>query len=173
MGFLTTALGVFSGSYAILARLGTIALVALSLFGYGWFKGNVHGTAKLTEYIGQQAIEAVRIVKGRDLVTTEVVTKYVAVRGKTEVVTKTVEKEVVRYAEANPGYCLDPAWRVLHDDAAANRIPDPGFKPDGASGAPKAAEAIEAVTGNYASCNRTADRLEALQDWVRKQQAVK
>jgi hypothetical protein len=140
---------------------------------YGWIKGNQHGTEKLNKYIGEQAIEAVRIAKGRETVTTEVVTKYVAVRGKTELVTRTVEKEVVRYAETNPGFCLDPTWRVLHDAAAANHVPDPRLKPDAASGAPKAAEALETVTGNYSACHRTADRLDALQDWVKKQQAVR
>ena len=170
---LGTVLSVFSGPYAMLARVGVVALIALSLFAYGWFKGNEHGTEKLNKYIGEQAVEAVRIAKGREKVTTEVVTKYVAVRGKTEVVTKTVEKEVVRYAESNPGFCLDLAWRVLHDDAAANRVPDPRLKPDAASGAPKAAEALEGVTENYAACHRTADRLEAIQQWVRAQAAVK
>lgn len=100
------------------------------------------------------------------------VTRYIKVKGDTEVVTQTITKEVVRYAEANPGYCLDAGWRLLHDNAARNAIPDPGVKPDGEGGAPTAATAIQTVTGNYAACNRTADRLDALQAWVREQWAV-
>lgn len=166
-------LGIFTGPYGFLAKWGVIALLAIGVWLHGWVKGNAHGTEKLTDHIGKQALEAVRIAKAREKVTTEVVTKYVRVRGATEVVTKTVEKEVIRYAEANPGYCLDAAWRGLHDDAAANRVPGTGLKPDGASGAPKAAEAIETVTENYSACHRTADRLDALQAWIKKQQEIK
>lgn len=102
-----------------------IAFVAIFLAVYGavcWFKGNEHGTQKLTEYIGEQAKEAVRIVTKQGEVTTQVVTEYVKVKGATQVVTQTVEKEVVKYADSNPGSCLDPAWRRLHDDAAANKV---------------------------------------------------
>ena len=154
-------------------RILAIALLAAALVAFGWFKGNAHGTQKLTDYIGKQATEAVRINRAREKVTTQVVTKYVEVAAKTKVVTQTVEKEVVRYADANPGYCLDAAWRRLHDRAANNTLSDTGPAPDGASGAPKAAEALNTVTGNYAACHRTADRLDALQGWVRAQQAVK
>lgn len=166
-------LAIFAGPYALLAKWAVIALLVLSFGVACWVKGNQHGTAKLTDYIGKQAIEKARIAKARDIVTEKVVTKYIAVQGKTKVVTNTIEKEVVRYAEANPGLCLDARWRVLHDDAAANRLPSPGLQPDATSGAPKAAEALEGVTENYAACHRTADRLDALQSWVRSQAEVK
>lgn len=125
-------LAIFSGPYAMLAKWGVIALLVVAVWVHGWVKGNAHGTEKLNEHVAKQAIEAVRIAKGREKVTTEVVTQYVRVRGATEVVTRTVEKEVIRYADANPGYCLDSPWRVLHDDAASNRVPGAGLKPDGA-----------------------------------------
>ena len=162
-------LAIFTGPYALLAKWGVIALLGLAIFLTGWVKGNQHGTNKLTDYQVKQATEAVRIARGRDVVTTQVVTKYIKVKGETEVVTKTVEKEVIKYAEANPGYCFDPAWRVLHDAAAANTVPNAGPPTDAA---PRAAEAIATVTENYAACHRNEDRLTSLQDWVRKQQAV-
>jgi len=68
--------------------------------------------------------------------------------------------------------CLDPAWRLLHDAAALNAVPgDPGTA-DGAGGAPPAAAALSTVTANYSACHRTADRLDALQRWVREQSAI-
>lgn len=163
----------FTGPYALLAKWGVIALLAAVFGGWCWFKGNEHGTAKLTEYIGAQAREGARIVVKQGAVTERVVTKYVKVAGETKVVTETVEKEVVRYADANPGYSLDPRWRMLHDAAAANALPEPGREADATLGAPRAATALFTVTGNYARCHRTADRLDALQDWVRQQMAVK
>ena len=166
-------LAVFTGPYALLAKWAVIG-VLLSAFGaWSWFKGNEHGTQKLIDYQAAQAIEAVRINTARSAATAKVVTEYVQVAGKTEVVTQTITKEVVKYADANTGYCLDADWRRLHDDAALNAVPNTRSPPDGAGGAPKAAAALDAVTGNYAACHRTADRLDALQGWVKAQQAVK
>lgn len=39
--------------------------------------------------------------------------------------------------------------------------------------APTAAEALSTVTENYAAGHRTADKLDGLQDWVRKQGKVR
>jgi hypothetical protein len=101
-----------------------------------------------------------------------VVTRYIKVAGKTQTVTNTVTKEVVRYAQANPGFCLDARWGELHDAAAENVVPPTAVDPDGAARAPTAAGALETITENYGACHRTADRLEALQQWVREQSGV-
>ena len=106
-----------------LGRWLVIGLIGLVLFGYGWFRGNEHGTAKLSEYIGKQAEAAVRIVTKRGVVTERVLTKYIKVAGATKVVTQTVEKEVLKYAENNPGLCLDTEFRRLHDRASTNAVP--------------------------------------------------
>src|SRR3990167_8091758 len=140
MGSLTAVLGVFSRPWGWLARVGVYAALALAVGLYGWFKGNEHGTQKLIDYQAAQALEAVRIAKGREIVTTQVVTKYIKVKGETEKVTEYIDREVVRYAEANPGYCLDPAWRRLHDAAALNAVPGPA---SGTDVAPRASEALE------------------------------
>lgn len=163
-------LSLFTGPYALIAKWAVIALLVLSFGLTCWIKGNAHGTQKLYDYQAKQAKEAVRIAQGRERVTTQVVTKYVAIAGKTKVVTETIEKEVVRYADANPGYCLDAAWRRLHDAAALNAVPEPAR---GTDAAPRAAEALEGVSSNYAAAQRNADRLTALQEWVRAQGQVK
>ena len=154
-------------------RILAMALAAAALYGLGWFRGNEHGTAKLTEYIGEQAREAVRIVTRRGEVTQKVVREYVKIAGKTEFIVQEITKEGIKYADVNPGFCLDARWRLLHDGAAANAVPDPAAGADGAGGAPLAAEALGTVTANYAACHRTADRLTALQAWAREQAAVR
>jgi len=136
----------------------------------GW-QGYQLGENELYKYQAKQATVALKVRQKRDEATEKVVTKYVQVAGETKTVTEYIEKKVVEYA--NTGYCLDPAWRVYHDLAAGNIVPKPGFIPDAAGGtAPTAAAALQTVTESYAACHRTADRLDALQDWVRKQQAV-
>ena len=171
----------FAGPQGVVAKWAVIALLVAAFGAFSWFKGNEHGTQKLIDYQGRQATEAVRINTARSAAAAKVVTKYVQVKGDTEVVTQTIEKEVIKYADSNAGFCLDGAWRVLHDRAAANAVPAAGLKLDAAGGAaaadppgaPRAAEALDAVTGNYAACHRTADRLDALQAWVKAQAAVK
>ncbi len=170
MGFITN---LFTGPYAMLAKWGIIALLLAAALTTAWVKGNEHGTAKLDAYIGKQAIESVALIVKQGKATVKVVNRYIQVAGATQVVTETVEKEVIKYAETNTSNCLDPAWRVLHDSAALNTLPGDRFKPDETVRAPEAAATIKTVTENYGACNRTADRLDALQEWVRAQQAVR
>jgi hypothetical protein len=136
----------------------------------GW--GYMQGMENLYEYQGKQAVQAVNIVVKQGEVTERVIVRYVKVKGETRTVTQTVEKEVIKYVEKNTGNCLDSEWGLLHDAAAANTVSTPPGRADGASGAPTAAEALQAVTDSYAACHRTADRLDALQAWVRDQAKV-
>lgn len=148
-------------------------IAILSLVGAVWFHGYFSGKEKLHDYKAQQAAEAVRVVKLRAASTDRIVTRYIKVKGDTQTITNTIEKEVIRYVETNPGSCLDRRWRWLHDAAAANRVPDTSGKPDGAGEAPTAAEALETVTENYADHHACVDRLDSLQAWVREQQEVR
>ena len=154
-------------------RLIALALAALALVAFGWFKGNEYGTRKLTDYIGKQAVEAVRIITRRGQVTERVVVKYIKVAAKTAGTAEAIKSEVQKYAEKNRTFTLDTEFRSLHDRAALNAVPEPTGKADATSGAPTAAEALGTVTENYARHHRTADRLDALQEWVREQQRVK
>jgi len=146
-----------------------IAGVLAASAGWGYMKG----VERLYAYQAKQATQAVKIVVKQGAVTERIVERFVKVQGATKIVTQTVEKEVVRYVETNPGPCLDAEWRRLHDAAAANTISTPAGPADGAGGAPSAAEALEAVTASYAACHRTADKLELLQAWVREQSEVR
>lgn len=149
------------------------AVITAAVLAFTGWQGYRLGVAKLERYQAEQLREAQRLYMARQVVTERVVNRYIKVKGETQTVTQTVEKEVIRYAENNPGLCLDGAWRVLHDDAANNVLPAPGLVADGKGRAPpRAAEALRTVTENYAACHRTADRLDALQDWVRGQLGV-
>ena len=170
MSWLASIAGVLLGNWQRLAIYGLLATIALGAAA-GW--GYMRGVERLYAYQADQARQAVRILVKQGEATERVVVKYVKVAGATRTVTQTVEKEVIRYVDQNPGSCLDHRWGVLHDAAASNTLP-PGPGPaDGASGAPTAAETLETVTGSYAACHRTADRLEALQAWVKAQAEVR
>lgn len=153
----------------ILARVLIYGLLASLFAACGFLDGYRRGELKLFEYKADQAKAAVKIVTKQGAITEKVVTKFVKVKEASKDVERIVISEVTKYVETNPGYCLDVAWGRLHDDAAANTIPDPSKHADGAERAPTAAGAIETVTENYAACHRTADKLDGLQEWVRKQ----
>lgn len=150
--------------YALLI-MGVISAAA------GW--GYMKGSERLFRYQAEQAQQAVRVVVKQGEATERVLIRYVKVKGDTQVITQTIEKEVTRYVDSNPGLCLDAQWGRLHDAAAANTLPQAPSGPDAAIGAPTAAQAIKTVTDSYAACHRTADRLDALQDWVRAQGEVR
>lgn len=163
-------LGLILGSWRRVAVYAALAFLILSL---AELDGYRRGEKKLYEYQAQQATAAVAIVVKREAATERVVTKYVKVAAKTQTVTNTIEKEIVRYVETNPGYCLDRQWGRLHDAAALDAIPDSPSVTDGTGGVPTAAAAIQTVAGNYGACIRNAEKLTALQEWVREQEGVK
>lgn len=148
-------------------------LVLAIVLGLGVTALRVHWVQVGREQVLRENIKvATKIVSQQGAATEKVVTQYVKVKGKTEVVTEYVDREVKVYEETNTGLCLDADWRRLHDSAATNQVPSSRRATDGEGGAPTAAAAERTVTENYARCNRTADRLDALQNWVRTQEAI-
>lgn len=151
-------------------RIAAYGLAATLLLGgaAGW--GYFQGVQKLWDYQAKQAREAVKIVTRQGAATVKVVTEYVEVSGKTEYVTRYIDREVEIYVESSPDSLkLDARWGILHDAAATNTLPGTPSEDHGAGRAPSAAQALQTVTGNYAACHRTADRLDAAQAWIRAQ----
>ncbi len=125
------------------------------------------------QILRENATAAIKIVVKQGEATERVVTQYVKVAGKTKTVTNTIEKEVVRYESAKLDTCpVSVGFRSVHDSAALNAVPDPAKSVDGSPSGVTAAEALGAVTGNYSRFHETADRLRALQQWVREQAKV-
>lgn len=163
-------LGLILGNWQ---RFLVYGVVALLIAGMLELDGYRRGERKLWEYQAKEAAARVVIVTKQGTVTEKVVTKYIKVREATQTIANGIKNEVIKYVETNPGYCLDARWGVLHDAAAANTVPESVRSADEPLRAPTAAGALETVTANYGACNRTADKLDALQDWVKAQQKVK
>ena len=165
-------LAIFTGPYALLAKWGVIALLAVAAGTFGWVKGNDHGTQKLLDYQAKQAEASIKVIVKQGAATERVVVKYRDRIKMVEGVTTTIEKEVTKYVDSKPlalACYLDNRWVRLHNAAAINAVPPPAGPIDDTPGAFSTTDAIQTVTGNYAAGNRNADRLEALQGWVREQ----
>lgn len=161
-----TALAFILGNWQRFALYGVVAVV---LLGAAWFHGYTRGELKLAEYKADQAKAAVVIVTKQGAITERVVTKYIKVKEASQNVAEGIKREIIKYVETHPGSCLDRQWGRLHDSAALGTVPTPASVADGTAGAPAAAAAIQTVTENYGACRRNAERLGALQEWVREQ----
>lgn len=173
MNPIAAVLALFSGQYAALAKWGVIALLIAGAGLTGWVKGNAHGTAKLDAYIGKQAVASAALAVERGEVTVRVVNRYIKVKGETQVVTQTVEREVIKYVDANfDHFPLSVAAVSLHNAAAINAIPDAARSIDGTASGIEAAALTKTCTENYGEYHRVANRLRALQEWTLLQSKI-
>lgn len=69
-------LAIFAGPFGMFYKWGIIALLLAAFGAFCYVKGDIHGTAKLTEYQGQQAIATVKLTAARTIIVHDVETKY-------------------------------------------------------------------------------------------------
>lgn len=142
--------------------------VAVVLIGTGYH----YGIKKLWAYQAEQARAAVPVIVKQGATTERIVTRWRERDAKVVTVTKTIEKEIVRYVPPAADPVLPVGWGLLHDAAATGAIPTPPAGVDVAAPGVAASVAIKGVIGNYGSCHRTAVQLIELQEWVRDQYQV-
>lgn len=166
---------IFSGPYAMLARMAVMAIACAAIWAHGWFKGNEHGTEKLTDYIGAQAKETIRVAAARVQVVVQTETKW---RTKiVEVLTKgdTIEKEVKVYVtSADDAGCIVPVGFVREHTAAWSNTPaGPAAESDrGPSGVPLS-EVAAAEAANATACHTYKAQRDGVIEFYRRQQKVK
>lgn len=122
-------------------RWAGLALIVVGSMGYGWMKGDQHGTKKLTDFQGKQAIAAQKIIVRQGEITERVVTEYQDRVVKGDTITKTIEKKVTEYVESKPltlSCALDAGWIGLHDAAALGKTSGGAAALDGKVRAPAA-----------------------------------
>ena len=114
---MTAFLAFFTGGWLRWIALAVALTVAVGMLRMHWKQ---QGRDELSL---ENAQAVARIIIKQAAATERVVIKYKKVAGETKIVTDTIEKEVTKYAETNPGLCLDVDWRRLHNDAATNTLP--------------------------------------------------
>lgn len=105
-----SVLAIFAGPWGCFARLGIVAAACAMVWFHGWFKGNEHGTQKLSDYQAAEARADTKLQAARQVIVTQIQIKYRDRIQEVLVAGQTIEKEVVRYV-------------TKEDDAAVGSVP--------------------------------------------------
>ena len=148
--------------------IGGLLLVA-AIFGAGYYRGFQAEKQAWDAAIAEQAVKSAGVVIKAAENTAVVVTKYIKVKGATETVFQTIEKEVIRYVEAAHPDCFIPRqFEWVWDDA--NGLPaaaGPAGRTDaGDDSGLSPAEILQAHADDANSRAELWDRYAALRDWV-------
>lgn len=142
----------------------------------GWYYGHTRydaGQADVQAHwdasVAKGKAEVDRLKAEAGKVTVRVETKYIdrvkTVKEKGDVIVKQVPIYISRDIPELPG-----AWRMLHDAAAKNVVPNAANESNAATVAP--VDAAATVAENYATCHINAERLISLQEWVSEQRKI-
>lgn len=150
-------------------RVLALILLAVALVGFGWVKGADQVHAEWDAAVLKQNLTTARVQKKQAEATVQVVTKYIDRVRVVQVAGDTIIKEVPQYVPSDS--CLLPAgFRVLHDAAASNTVPNPVSVAN--APAVPAQDVATTIATNYRQYFELATQLEALQEWVRAQEVA-
>lgn len=158
--------------------LGAVALAA-ALISYGYYRKGLEVDAS----IGRQSMKSTETVVKQEQNTAKQVVKYIQVKGKTEVITNIVEKEVVKYV-----YRDDPTCRLSADlvesfdrisrmyEPTADGVPaasDPSGDPDGRSTTDiTCAEVLQAYAHAAKGWRELWDKYQPMTEWERSNHVI-
>jgi hypothetical protein len=146
-----------------------MAAFACALAGYGWVKGADHVQSSWDEANSRAMVRVAQVRQKQSETTTTVVTHYVDREKVVRETGDTIIKEVIKYVPSNSCSMLG-GFRVLHDAAATNTIPNASGVADAQ---PVTAQDVAAtVATNYKQCHEVEVQLDSLQEWVRRQSTI-
>jgi hypothetical protein len=157
--------------YLISAGIALILMVGV--FAWGWHIGTDHVQAKWDADKKAQAVAISTVQAKQAEVTTQFVTKYVDRVQTIQGATKTIIQKVPVYvtAKADAACPIPNGFVRLHDAAAEDsmQFPANASSVDGQSSEVKLSDVASTIAGNYGICHANAEKLTALQDWVKGQ----
>lgn len=162
---------------APLTKFVAVVLLVTTIFGIGYYRGYAAEKQAWDAAIAEQAVKSAEtVIKGAEN-TAVVVTKYIRVKGATEIRTETVEKEVVRYVEAkHPDCFIENEFEWVWDDlsrmrSSADGVPspiNPTLRTDGGKDSGlTTAEILSAHAGDTKAFYELRDKYEAIVEWVK------
>jgi len=151
------------------SKIAICTTLCAALFSAGLYMGHQIGVSGC--YEAQIKAQAHSIETGikQAVVSDKTITEYVdrvqIVQGKS----REIIKEVKVYVQDTG--TLSGAWRLWHDSAVYNELPDPTRIADAEAVGLEAA--TKTILENYQTCNVNAETLSSLQGWVREQSAIR
>lgn len=146
-----------------------LIFIILGAAGWGYMKGSAQAEIALAEYqaSAEKQISDLKTQNAKisDNVTTQFVDRTNTIR----------EKEIIyRDVSNNLGsqYNLSNGWIHLHDAAAKLANPNMTLASDKSPSGIMDNTALTVVMNNYAICKQNSEQLEALQKWIRDNQAA-
>ena len=151
------------------SKIAICTTLCAALFSAGLYVGHKWGVAACYEATIEAQRHTIETGIKQAVVSDKTVTKYVdrvqIVQGKS----REIIKEVKVYVQDT--CTLSGGFRLLHDSAIYNELPDPARIVDEAP--VSVADVAETVARNYGICEETKTTLQALQSWVREQSSIR
>ena len=153
--------------------LGTKIAIATTLatasFSFGLYLGNKIGVSSCYEATIEAQRHSIETGVKQAVVSDKTITKYVDRIQIVQGTSREIIKEVKIYVQDTGN--LSPGFRMLHDSAANNELPDPARIADAEAIGIEAA--TKTILENYETCHVNAETLSSLQGWVREQSAIR
>ncbi len=150
-------------------KIAIATTLAATLFSVGLYVGHKWGVAACYEATIEAQRHTIETGVKQAVVSDQTITRYVdrvqIVQGKS----REIIKEVKVYVQDT--CTLSGGWRMLHDSAIYNELPDPARIADAEAVGLEAA--TKTILENYQACNVNAETLSSLQGWVREQSAIR
>jgi hypothetical protein len=150
-------------------KIAIATTLAAALFSAGLYVGHKWGVSACYEATIEAQRHTIETGVKQAVVSDKTITQYVdrvqIVQGKS----REIIKEVKVYVQDTG--TLSSGFRVWHDSAIYNELPDPTRIIDAST---VAVETVaETIGANYGICHQNKETLTALQDWVREQSVIR
>jgi len=149
-------------------KIGIIAALFASVWGYGYYKGVNHERDKQIVIAARQLEVALEAERERNKITLKTEREYWEANQKTKVVTKTIVK-VVHDEKPSADCTLSNGWVQRHNEAASNALPAAPASDYATNSRINAAEALKGVVENYGTCYEIRNIAVSCQNWIKEQ----
>ena len=154
---------------SISSKIAICTTLAAALFSAGLYVGHKWGVSSCYEATIEAQRHTIETGVKQAVVSDQAITKYVdrvqIVQGKS----REIIKEVKVYVQDT--CVLSGGFRLLHDSAVYNELPDPARIADAEAIGLEAA--TKTILENYQACNINSETLSSLQGWVKEQSILR
>jgi hypothetical protein len=150
-------------------KIAIATTLVIALFSSGLYVGNRLGISSCQEAVIESQRHGIETGVKQAVVSDKTITKYVDRIQIVQGTSREIIKEVKIYVQDTSN--LSPGFRMLHDSAANNELPDATRIVDEAT--VQITDVAETVVRNYGICQENSTTLSSLQDWVREQSGIR